>query len=237
MKEQTMSKPTKTVTPRVVAQLLVFVVALPLLPLLISRRWDWWEAWTFAAISIFGFAVSRGLAARRNPDLITERARFMRQDDVKAWDRVLAPLVGLGGGVILLVAGLDALNGWPPDFPPAVKIIALVVILAGYSLGAYALVENRFFSGTVRLQIDRGHQVISSGPYRWMRHPGYAGAFWTYLALPLFLDSLWAFLPAFLLLAALVVRTSLEDRTLQAELPGYRAYARRVPYRLFPGVW
>jgi protein-S-isoprenylcysteine O-methyltransferase Ste14 len=97
--------------------------------------------------------------------------------------------------------------------------------------------ENRFFSGTVRLQPERGQRVVSSGPYRWIRHPGYAGGLLVYLATPIFLDSIWACLPAILLTALLVLRTALEDRFLQDELAGYREYAGRVRYRLVPGVW
>jgi protein-S-isoprenylcysteine O-methyltransferase Ste14 len=99
------------------------------------------------------------------------------------------------------------------------------------------LIENRFFSGMVRIQTDRGHHVISSGPYRWVRHPGYTGALLTYLATPIFLDSLWAFFPVLLLTMVLVIRTRLEDRTLHQKLDGYRDYASRVRYRLLPGVW
>jgi protein-S-isoprenylcysteine O-methyltransferase Ste14 len=146
-------------------------------------------------------------------------------------------MVGLGGGLIPLVAGLDALFGWSPPFSLPVKILALLIILAGYTLGSYALIENRFFSGMVRIQTDRGHQVVSSGPYSWMRHPGYAGALLTYLATPFFLDSRWAFLPAMFITIVLVIRTSLEDKVLQDELDGYRDYARQVRYRLLPGVW
>jgi protein-S-isoprenylcysteine O-methyltransferase Ste14 len=113
----------------------------------------------------------------------------------------------------------------------------LVAILAGYAWASYALLENRFFSGVVRIQSERGHHVVSSGPYRWMRHPGYAGALLAALATPVFLDSRWAFLPAVLLTAILVVRTALEDRVLHDELAGYREYAERVRYRLLPGVW
>ncbi len=94
------------------------------------------------------------------------------------------------------------------------KILALAVILAGYALGAYALIENRFFSGMVRIQTERGHRVVSSGPYRWVRHPGYLGALLTYLATPVFLDSRWAFLPAVFLAIVLVIRTALEDEHL-----------------------
>ena len=232
-----MNKPQRTITPRVILQMLIFIVIVPMLPLLISWHWDWREAWIFAGVSIFGFAISRALAARRNPDLLKERARFMQHEDAKAWDKTLAPLVGLGGALIPLVVGLDARFGWSVGFALFVELVALLFFLAGYVWSSYALIENRFFSGIVRLQADRDHQVVSSGPYRWMRHPGYAGALLLYLATPLFLDSQWAFLPAIFLTIVLVIRTNLEDRTLQDELPGYREYAERVRYRLLPGVW
>lgn len=214
-----------------------FVAVIPFLPLLISRRWDWWEAWAYAVIGILGFAISRALAAQRHPDLLAERARFMQHENAKPWDRLLAPLVGLGAGLTPLVAGLDELFGWSSIFSLPTKTLALVIILIGYALGSYALIENRFFSGMVRIQTDRGHQVVSSGPYRWIRHPGYAGALLAYLATPLFLDSRWAFLPAMFITIVLVIRTNLEDKTLQTELPGYREYTGRVRFRLLPGVW
>jgi protein-S-isoprenylcysteine O-methyltransferase Ste14 len=217
--------------------MLFFIVIIPFLPLLISWRWDWWEAWVYAMIGILGFAISRVLAARRHPDLIAERARFMQHENAKPWDKLLAPFLGLGGGLVMLVAGLDAQFDWSPTFSLPVKILSLVIILSGYALGSYALIENRFFSGMVRIQTDRGHQVVSSGPYRWMRHPGYAGALLTYLATPLFLDSGWAFLPTVFITFLLVIRTALEDRFLQDELEGYRDYVKRVRYRLLPGVW
>jgi len=232
-----MSDQQRTITPRVIVQLLFFIVFIPFLPLLISRHWDWWEAWTYAILSILGFAISRVLAARRHPDLIAERARYMQHENAKPWDKRLAPLLGIGGGLVLLVAGLDELFGWSPAFSLPLKILSLVIILAGYVLGSYALIENRFFSGMVRLQTDRGQQVVSSGPYRWMRHPGYAGALLTYLAIPVFLDSSWAFLPTVFITIVLVTRTTLEDRFLQDELEGYRDYVKRVRYRLLPGVW
>jgi len=232
-----MENQSNTISPRAVLLMLFFIVVIPFLPLLISRQWDWWEAWVYAIIGIFGFAISRILAARRHPDLLAERARFLQHEDAKPWDKYLSPLVGLGGGLIPLIAGLDALFDLSPTFSLPVKILALVSILAGYALGSYALIENRFFSGMVRIQTDRGHQVVSSGPYRWVRHPGYAGALLTYLATPYFLDSRWAFLPVVFITIVLVIRTNLEDKVLQDELEGYRDYARRVRYRLLPGVW
>jgi len=217
--------------------MLFFIIVVPFLPLLISRQWDWWEAWVYAAVSILGFALSRALAARRHPDLLAERARFLQHEDAKPWDKQLAPLVGLGGGLIPLVAGLDALFGWWPTFSLPVKILALIGILTGYAVGAWALVENRYFSGMVRIQTERDHHVVSSGPYRWARHPGYAGALLNYLATPLFLDAIWAFVPVVFLTIVLIIRTNLEDQTLQNELPGYQEYAGRVRWRLLPGIW
>jgi protein-S-isoprenylcysteine O-methyltransferase Ste14 len=232
-----MNNQKKLLSPRVIIQLLFIIVLIPFLPLLISWHWDWWEAWVYAIFSILGFVVSRTLAARRHPDLIAERAHFMQHENTKPWDNILAPLIGLGGGSVLLVAGLDARLDWSNGFSLPVKILALVMILAGYALGSLALIENRFFSGTVRIQTERGHQVVSSGPYRWMRHPGYAGALLTYLATPLFLDSGWVFLPTVFITILLVIRTAMEDRTLQNEFPGYAEYTRRVQYRLLPGIW
>jgi len=210
---------------------------MPFLPMLISWHWYWWEAWVYAIICILGYAISRMLAARRHPDLIAERVRMMHHENDKPWDRFLIPLIGLGFGSLLLVAGLDALFGWSPPFIVPVKILSLVIILAGNVFGSYALLENRFFSFIVRIQTERGHQVVSSGPYRWIRHPGYAGALLVYLATPVFLDSRLAFIPAVFLFAVFVIRTALEDRFLQDELAGYGEYARRVRYRLLPGVW
>ena len=222
---------------RVLLQVLLFVVVVPSLPLLISSRWGWWEAWVYAIVCILGFAISRVLAGRRHPGLLRERGRMLRHEDARPWDKTLAPLVGLGGALLPLVAGLDARFGWSAGFSLPVKLAALLLIIAGYALSSYALIENAFFSGMVRIQTDCGHRVVTGGPYRWLRHPGYAGALLAYVATPLFLDSAWTFVPAALLTTVLVIRTLLEDQTLQAELDGYRAYAERVRFRLLPGVW
>ena len=225
------------ISPRSIFQMLIVIFIIPLVPLLISQRWEWWEAWAYAVVCILGFVVSRMLAARRHPDLLAERARFLQHEDTAPWDKVLAPLVGIGGNLVPVAAGFDALYNWPPTGLLPIRILALVLLLAGYALGAYALIENRFFSGVVRIQTERGHKVISSGPYRWMRHPGYSSAFLSYLAAPVLLDSYWALLPAVLLLVVLVIRTRLEDRYLQENLEGYREYAQKVRFRLLPGIW
>ena len=232
-----MSQKEKILKLRVVLMLLVFIVGVPMLPLLISWDWAWWEAWAYAGVSILGFVVSRALANRKHPDLLAERGKFLQHDNPESWDKTLSPLVGLGGALVPLAAGLDARFGASINFPLWVRLTGLVLLVGGYVLGAYALIANRYFSGMVRIQTDRGHQVVKSGPYRWMRHPGYAGGLLSYLATPFLLSSLWAFVPVIFITVVLVIRTSLEDRTLQDKLEGYREYTQEVRYRLIPGIW
>jgi protein-S-isoprenylcysteine O-methyltransferase Ste14 len=143
----------------------------------------------------------------------------------------------LGGGIIPIVAGLDARFGPSAQFSIELKIFAILMMLVGYVIGTYALIANRFFSGMVRIQAERGHHVIYTGSYRWVRHPGYAGSLLTYPVIPLLLDSWWAFIPAIITIVIIILRTKLEDQVLQEKLDGYREYAQRVRYRLIPGVW
>lgn len=222
---------------RAIVQMVIIVIIAPFFPMIISGDWDWSQAWAYAVASILSFAIGRLIVARKNPDLIAERARFMDAKDTKPWDKVLAPLLGLGSILILVVAGLDRTYGWSSPFSTTLNMIALFGIVIGYGFSSWALIENRFFSGTVRIQTERGHHVVSTGPYRIMRHPGYSGGLFGYIFIPLLLDSIWAFIPAVLLAIVMVTRTALEDKTLQSELPGYKEYAKQVRYRLIPGIW
>ena len=151
------------------------------------------------------------------------------------------PLAGymalFGVWFVLIVAGLDQRFGWTSQISTWVQIIALVLMVLGSLLTISALAANRYFSGYMRIQKERGHTVATTGPYRYVRHPGYLGAMIFYLATPLLLDSQWAFIPAGLYLTIAVIRTSLEDHTLQEELDGYEAYTRDIRYRLVPGIW
>ena len=178
--EASIANPKNPLTVRVILQLLFFIVLVPFLPLIIAWKWDWWQAWAYGLIGVLGFIISRVLVNMRHPDLIVERAKFMQHKDTKPWDNVLARLVGLGGALIPLAAGLDAKYSWSQtDYSLPVELVALIFILIGHAIGTWALLENRFFSGTVRIQKERRHHVISTGPYTIVRHPGYAGALLT----------------------------------------------------------
>jgi len=232
-----MSEKGKILTLRTLMILLIFIVFVPMLPLIISWQWDWWEAWAYATVSIFGFVISRYLAGRKNPGLLVERGKFLQHQNPDPWDKFLSPLLGFGGGIIPIVAGIDARFGHSAQFSLGLKIFAIVLLLIGYAIGTYALIANRFFSGMVRIQSERGHHVIDTGPYSWVRHPGYTGSLITYPVIPLLLDSWWAFIPVILTIVIIILRTKLEDKALQEKLDGYREYAQRVRYRLIPGVW
>ena len=137
----------RLITPRVILQMLLFIVVTPFLPLLISWRWSWWEAWAYAIISILGFVISRVLAARRHPDVIAERADHRQHGNVKPWDRRLVGWLMLSGAAVVLIAGLDERLGWSPAFGWPVKLLALTLLLGGYALRSYALMERvpRYF--------------------------------------------------------------------------------------------
>ncbi len=180
----------------------------------------------------------RLMVLRVHPDLLQERASGADQANVKSWDRKIVPWIGLiGPFMIVVVAGLDHRFGWTPPLPLGVTLAALVLLLGGYLLANWAFYTNRFFSSYVRIQNERGHTVVESGPYAWVRHPGYAGGLLAWIATPVFLSTLWACLPVLLVFILTIFRTSLEDQMLQAELPGYAEYAHRTRYRLLPGVW
>jgi len=200
----------------------------------------WWQACVFSLLLVVAGIGGRMWAEQRHPGLMAERDRAMFEDaaDVKSWDRVLAPLMAVSLVFPpVIVAGLDHRFGWSPVFPIWLNIIGLIVTAFGYVVAVWALAENRFFSSTVRIQRDRGHVVCHSGPYRVVRHPGYAGNILPLPGVVLALSSVWTLIPAAVALVITVIRTTLEDRTLQEELLGYREYARRVRYRLVPGVY
>ena len=219
-----------------------FIVYLCVPLLLFLCGWDagWWQAWVFSLLFVAAGIGGRMWAERLHPGLLAERERagFGSAADVKPWDKVLAPFMAVSLSFpVVIVAGLDHRFGWSPVFPTWLNIIGLILIMLGYAFAVWALKENRFFSSMVRIQTDRGHVVCDSGPYRIVRHPGYAGNIVALPGIVLALDSVWTLIPAAVALIISAIRTALEDRTLQEELPGYGDYARRVRYRWIPGIY
>jgi protein-S-isoprenylcysteine O-methyltransferase Ste14 len=211
----------------------IFGVLLALALFLPAGRVAWPMAWAFIAFYAV-YAVVGSLVVDR--ELIVERTRS--QPDARPLDLVLAGFAFLLVlPVTAVVSGYDARFGWSPRLPTAVQALALAVFAAGYCFALWAARHNRFFSTVVRIQRERGHHVVDTGPYALVRHPGYAGSIPAHLALPIALGSLWALVPTIAGLAFLIARTAYEDRTLRDELPGYREYVQRVRWRLCPGVW
>ncbi len=217
--------------------LLALVLLVPVLLFAAAGTVSWPMAWAYVVVSAIGSVGSRLIVAWKNPDTLEERARGLHAEGAQPWDRWLLPALLWGAVLTLIVAGLDHRFGGPGITSLPLQIGALALAAAGYVLASWAMAVNRFFSSTVRIQSDRGHTVVSSGPYQLVRHPGYVGSLLATLTVPVILGSAWAFVPAVLTAVAIVVRTGLEDRFLRAELEGYRAYAERTRWRVVWGVW
>lgn len=200
-----------------------------------AGRIDWWPGWAFLAVTaawVLGTAV---VILRLNPDLLAERLGPRRGG--KRWDVVILSLLGVFELARAVIAGLDERFLWSGAFALPVQIIALLLCILGYGLTVWATASNAYFSQIVRLQAERGQTVVTGGPYGYVRHPGYVGAILVELAAPFLLGSWWAAVPSWLCAGLLILRTFLEDRTLQHELSGYADYTRKVHHRLLPGVW
>jgi protein-S-isoprenylcysteine O-methyltransferase Ste14 len=172
---------------------------------------------------------------RYSPETIAERARV---GGMRGWDKLIGGLWAVMYFLlVLLVAGLDARFGWSRPVALALQLAGTVASMLGFALFSWAMVSNAYFSTIVRIQKERGHAVCTTGPYRFVRHPGYVGAILQSLGLPLMLGSLWSLIPGGVAGLLIVARTVLEEWTLLDELDGYQEYARQVRYRLLPGLW
>ncbi len=229
MDESTSQESVQKLTPREWLRLILVYLSIPILLLACGGDVGWWQAWLF---SLLFFA--SGIWGR----ILAERTQSVSAADVKSWDKVLAPLMAFSISFpLVIVAGLDHRFGWSGQGSVILNVIGISLILIGYAFSVWALVENRFFSSMMRIQFDRGHVVCDSGPYRVVRHPGYAGNILAMFGIALALSSKWTLLPVAFAVVVTVIRTSLEDRALQEELPGYLEYAHRVKARLLPRVY
>lgn len=196
---------------------------------------DWEKGWLFVAVVLVAMMVAGVYLWRVNPEIYVARSRFRR--GTKRWDAILLSFLSAPMAATFVVAALD--DGRFHWFLVSWWIVALgyLLWLAGFALTTWAEAVNRFFELTVRIQSDRGQQVIDTGPYAIVRHPGYVAGILTFLGIPLSLGSLWAVIPGALCCGLLILRTRWEDETLRAELPGYQEYTQKVRFKMIPGAW
>jgi protein-S-isoprenylcysteine O-methyltransferase Ste14 len=212
-----------------------FLVLLALALLLPAGDLRWAKGWLFLLVFLVVMAVAIVYLWRTNPDIFVARRKIY--PGTKGWDKALVALLLLSFLAIFPVAGFDAGRFHWSRVPLWVVVGGYVLWCVGFFISIWVYRVNKFAEPTVRIQTERGHTVIDTGPYAVVRHPLYSGALLMCAGIPLALGSFGALVPTALGALVLVVRTVLEDRTLQEELPGYQEYTRRVRYRLIPGVW
>jgi protein-S-isoprenylcysteine O-methyltransferase Ste14 len=201
-----------------------------------SGTYDWPGAWIF-----LGLLVTMGLGGgfwllQTDPELFKERMKPMFQRGQKSWDKPLMAAVLVLWFSWFVVMGLDRRYGWS-SVPLSMQLLGACLLILMMVIVVYTLRENRFAAPVVRVQTERGHRVVSTGPYAIVRHPMYASMLFYGLGVPLLLGALSGLIVSCLLIVLIGVRAVLEERTLAAELPGYADYAARVRYRLVPLVW
>jgi len=201
---------------------------------MLAGRWDYWQGWLFGALLVLRMVASTVLFADK-PEFVFERVNLFARG-TKWWDRVFWAFYGPAFFAVFVIAPLDAGRfGWSGELPLWAYAAGYAAVFAGFSIHVWSMWVNRFFVSTVRLQ--KGQAVIQEGPYKIVRHPGYVAGILLAAGSSLALGSYWGLVPAGMVAVLLIIRTQLEDETLRKELKGYKEYAKKVRYRLLPGVW
>jgi protein-S-isoprenylcysteine O-methyltransferase Ste14 len=193
-----------------------------------SWKWAWFVLLLALVLLIINLVV---LPA----ELIEERGR--KKDNVKKWDKMLSSIIMFPTILMYVFSGLDRRFHWTGEISVFINIAGLVFIFLGSMLFTWSMVSNKFFSTLVRLQTDRQHTVVTEGPYKYIRHPGYLGYIIFTFTTPIALGAYWGLIFSVTIGILLVVRTSLEDATLTKELRGYAEYTENVKYKLIPFLW
>jgi protein-S-isoprenylcysteine O-methyltransferase Ste14 len=204
-----------------------------------AGTWHWWEAWVMVALwTAFGLVMTPYLL-RHDPELLVERMKLVPlHKDQKVWDKVIMLLFFISSIALYIVPGFDVVRyEWSEPLPVWMRVFAMLFHLPCFVMLGWVMRENTYLAQVVKIDKERSHQVITTGPYALVRHPMYTIVIVLLFAVPVALGSRYALILAVFLTALLVVRTYLEDRTLHAELPGYPEYARHTLYRLIPGIW
>ena len=201
-----------------------------------AGRWNWARGWIFVALYIAGMGAMGALVKRAQPDLLGAREKWRRKD-TKGFDKIFLAIFLPLCMVQPVVGALDVERFHWSEMPDWALWAGIALLVPAFVLMGWSMAVNRHAETTVRIQTDREHTVVETGPYQFVRHPMYVGAMLLYAGSALVLGSFWALATAGLIAAALVVRTALEDRVLRRELPGYEDFTSRTRYRLVPGIW
>ncbi len=227
-----------TLSQKARTQMTLRVLLAPILMIgllfLVAGRWDYWQAWVYTIINMIVVALM-GTLLTKNSELVEERLN--PKEGMKGWDKFYFAVTTPLYMVALLLGGLDARFGWTNNMPLFIYWSSVVMYLTGQAIFLWARYTNNYFSSVVRIQTDRGQTVCKEGPYHYVRHPGYVGGFLFTITIGLMLGSWWASIPQVIAAIMLVWRTAREDKTLQAELPGYAEYTHETHFRLLPGIW
>jgi protein-S-isoprenylcysteine O-methyltransferase Ste14 len=220
---------------RRILQLLALVL-LQAVILFISAGTVFWPAgWWYIGLYVVMLAAASFIMIPNRREVIEERSKDTQGG--KRWDQWLTRLMIIPSLGLLVVCGLDYRFEWTAPLPPWLRLTGGLLFVGGYAIVLWAMYTNKFFAKIVRIQTERGHAAVTDGPYRTIRHPGYLGMTLSMLGAVFVLDSLYGLTCFALYLILIVFRTTLEDRTLRAELPGYKEYATRTRYRVLPGIW
>ena len=204
-----------------------------------AGTWQWWEAWVLVGLwAIYGVVTIHYLL-QHDPVLLAERMKFVPlHKEQKVWDKVIMLLFFIAGIGLYLIPGFDVMRyEWSEPLPVWMRVLAMLVHLPCFLFLNWVMHENTFLSQVVKIDKDRDHQVVTTGPYALVRHPMYTVVIVLLFAVPVALGSRFALILAVFLTLLLIIRTYLEDRTLHAELEGYPEYAKQTQYRLIPGIW
>jgi len=213
-------------------QITISIILTAIILFVSAGRIDWFYAWIFIGLSILVIVINASIFS---PELVAERGR--KKENVEKWDRIISGLLIFPWLGIYLVSGLDIRFKWTFELPIWIHILGIFTFVLGNVLVSWSMISNKFFSTAVRIQYERGHIVANTGPYRFIRHPGYLGMIIYHLGTPFILGSLWALIMAGLVVTLFIIRTIFEDNTLKNKLEDYKEYTEKVKYRLIPGIW
>jgi protein-S-isoprenylcysteine O-methyltransferase Ste14 len=221
----------RSIIRRSVVALLVLIVLL----FVSAGSISWARGWLFLLVLVTVLGVSARYLWRINPEIFAARSRI--HPGSKRWDRILLGFLFPAMIAIVPVGALDDARFQWSRMSWWFVGLGYLLLITGTAITTWAQAVNRFFEPGVRIQTERGHHVVDTGPYAIIRHPGYFAACLLFPGIALALGSWWALIPAAFAALLIIIRTEWEDRMLHAKLDGYAAYAKRVRFRLIPGVW